>query len=79
MSEEENVLQVDFIEDAAKDGAWYQIMYPNNYEACIVQLVKWDDNYDLWLALMVQGGGEDPNCILLLEDGSRWSETITVV
>ena len=80
MSEDDQeVLKVDFIENAPRDGHWYEIKYPNNDEACLAQVVRWDEHYDLWQALMIIGGDEDPNCILLLEDGRRWSDVITFI
>lgn len=74
MSEDADVLQIDFIEDAPKDGHWYEIMFPNNDEACMAQLVRWDENFDMWQAFMIPGGNEDPNFILLYEDGRRWTD-----
>ena len=73
---EEKVEQVDYISDAPKDGHWYHIMFPNNDERCDAQIVRWESEYSLWSTLMISEN-ETYSCFLL-EDGSRWSDTINI-
>lgn len=70
----QTVGQVDYIQDAPKNGMWYHIAYPNNSQDCEAQLVKWNDNCDLWDTIMIDG--EDSYSCLLNEDGSSWADTI---
>ena len=68
--------QIEFIEDAPRDGMWYHILEPSTPDECVAQLVKWDIEHGLWLSLFLNGDNDDAYGYLLYEDGSRWSDTI---
>lgn len=72
-----DVIEVDSIEDARKDGSWYILDMHTTDQSFDMQIVKWNTFFRMWECLLINDGIE-PEAYLIYPDGTLFSDTIDI-